>query len=44
MVPAPEVVDHRDEEYSVMPRQLAAAKRGEAAPRWPGPAIQLDES
>ncbi|MGH3857348.1 MAG: ferredoxin [Pseudonocardiaceae bacterium] len=44
VVPAPEVFDHRDEEGTVLPRQLPSAKRGEAARRWPGPTIQLDES
>ena len=48
VVPAPEVFDHRDEQDSVMPRQLPPATRGEtvrpAAWRWPGPTIQLDQS
>ena len=44
VVAAPEVVDHRDEQDTVMLQQLPPAKPGEAARRWPGPTIQLDES
>jgi ferredoxin len=44
VVPAPELFDHRDEEDTVMLQQLSPEKRGEAARRWPGPPIQLDES
>ncbi len=48
VVVAPEVVDQRDEEDTVMLQQSPPAERGETvrppARRWPGPAIQLDES
>ncbi|MGA9693990.1 MAG: hypothetical protein WBR33_21610 [Pseudonocardiaceae bacterium] len=48
MVVAPEVANQRDEEDPVMLQQSPPAERGETvrppARRWPGPAIQLDES
>jgi ferredoxin len=49
VVVAPELVDQRDEEDTVMlQQQLLPAKRGErvreVARRWRGPTIRLDES
>jgi hypothetical protein len=44
VMPAPEVFDHRDKHDTVLPQPLPPAKPGEAARRWPGPAIQRDES